>query len=224
MESLSKNIPSKEEMLNALIERQGEWAVRQLQKSTVAVCGLGGLGSNIAIFLARAGVGKLILIDYDNVDVSNLHRQQYKAMQVGEQKPKAIYENIKEIAPYTECEVHCVKISEENAFSLLKYADAICEAFDSASEKAMLTNFVLENFPQKFLVAASGMAGIESGNSICTRKITPRFYLCGDGVSDVANGLTLIAPRVALCASHQALTVMRLLISVSETKSASKME
>lgn len=207
-------VPSREEMLAALEKRQGKDAVRKLQATTVAVCGLGGLGSNIAISLARAGVGKLILVDFDRVDVTNLHRQQYKANQVGMPKPEALLANLKEIAPYTEFEMHFEKVTADNAVSLLAKADLICEAFDNAEAKAMLVNTVLENMPEKFLVAASGMAGYASGNSITTRKVTKRFYVCGDGESDVADGIGLIAPRVMLCAAHQALTAIRLILGL----------
>ena len=206
--------PSREEMLAALEKRQGCDAVRKLQAAKVAVCGLGGLGSNIAISLARAGVGKLILIDFDRVDVTNLHRQQYKACQVGMPKPEALLANLKEIAPYTELETHFEKVSTENAEALLGKADVICEAFDNAEAKAMLVNTVLENMPEKFLVAASGMAGFDSGNSITTRKVTKRFYVCGDGKSDVADGIGLVAPRVMLCAAHQALIAIRLILGL----------
>ncbi|WP_297698610.1 thiamine biosynthesis protein ThiF [uncultured Fibrobacter sp.] len=207
-------VPSREEMLAALEKRQGKDAVRKLQATTVAVCGLGGLGSNIAISLARAGVGKLILIDFDRVDVTNLHRQQYKANQVGMPKPEALLANLKEVAPYTEFEMHFEKVTADNAVSLLAKADLICEAFDNAEAKAMLVNTVLENMPEKFLVAASGMAGYASGNSITTRKVTKRFYVCGDGKSDVNDGIGLIAPRVMLCAAHQALTAIRLILGL----------
>ena len=206
--------PSQQEMLAALEKRQGSDAVRKLQAATVAVCGLGGLGSNIAIALARAGIGKLILIDFDSVDVTNLHRQQYKACQVGMPKPEALLTNLKEIAPYTEYETHFEKVTAENAEALLGKADVICEAFDKAEAKAMLVNTVLESKPEKFLVAASGMAGFDGGNSITTRKVTRRFYVCGDGKSDVADGIGLIAPRVMLCAAHQALTAIRLILGL----------
>lgn len=206
--------PTREEMLAALEKRQGAEAVRKLLAATVAVCGLGGLGSNIAISLARAGVGKLILIDFDCVDVTNLHRQQYKACQVGWPKPDALLANLKEIAPYTEYETHFEKVTAENAEALLGNADVICEAFDNAEAKAMLVNTVLENMPEKFLVAASGMAGYDSGNAITTRKVTKRFYVCGDGKSDVNDGIGLVAPRVMLCAAHQALTVIRLILGL----------
>ena len=126
----------------------------------LSICGLGGLGSNIAIALARAGIGKLILIDFDRVDITNLHRQQYKADQIGMYKTVALAENLKEIAPYISLEIHTERITEENVVTLLKDAEIICEAFDDAECKAMLTNTVLSELPDKYLVAASGMAGI----------------------------------------------------------------
>ena len=207
--------PTREEMLSALKLRQGTEAVLKLQAACVAVCGLGGLGSNIAISLARAGVGKLILIDFDCVDVTNLHRQQYKANQVGLPKPEALLANLKEIAPYTEFKTHFEKASAENLAKLVGNAQVICEAFDKAEAKAMLVNTVLETMPDKYLVAASGMAGFESGNAIRTRKVTDKFYICGDGVSDVDGGIGLVAPRVMLCAAHQALTTVQLITGIS---------
>ena len=211
---MESRVPTREEMFAALKKRQGVEAVRKLQAATVAVCGLGGLGSNIAISLARAGVGKLILVDFDRVDVTNLHRQQYKACQVGLPKPEALLANLKEIVPYTEFETHFEKVTAENVATLLANADVVCEAFDNAEAKAMLVNAVLETMPEKFLVAASGMAGFEGGNTIRTRKITDKFYLCGDGVSDVADGIGLVAPRVMLCAAHQALTAVRVILGL----------
>ena len=204
-------IPTKDEMFSALTRRNGETLQKKFSSATVAVCGLGGLGSNIAFSLARAGIGKLILIDFDRVDITNLNRQQYKAAQIGRFKTDALLENLKEIAPYIKTECHTVRINKENALSLLEKADIICEAFDNAECKAMLTDTVLENMPNKFLVAASGMAGMGSTNSIKTKRITKKFYLCGDGVSDVNDGIGLVAPRVMLCAAHQAHTVLRIL-------------
>ncbi len=210
-------IPIKEEWNKALAERHGEDVQKKFSSATVAICGLGGLGSNIAISLARAGIGKLILVDFDCVDITNLHRQQYKANQIGMNKTDALSENLKEIAPYIELETHTERIAEENASHLLQDADIICEAFDNAEAKAMLTNLVLETMPDKFLVAASGMAGIGSANSIQTRKITKRFYLCGDRTSDVSEEGSLVSSRVMLCAAHQAHTVLRILTERFET-------
>ena len=204
-------IPTKEEWNKALVERHGKELHRAFSTAVVAICGLGGLGSNIAISLARAGVGQLILCDYDRVDITNLHRQQYKADQIGMYKTVVLAENLKEIAPYVSVEIHTERITEDNALTLLRSADIICEAFDDAECKAMLTNTVLSKLPDKYLVATSGMAGMGTTNSIKTRRITSRFYLCGDETSEVSDGIGLVAPRVALCAAHQAQTVLRIL-------------
>ena len=204
-------IPTKEEWIKALTERHGKELQQAFSSATVAVCGLGGLGSNIAIALARAGVGRLILIDFDRVDITNLHRQQYKADQIGMYKTDALADNLREIAPYIELETHRKRITEDNAVTLLKDADIICEAFDDAECKAMLTNTVLSDLPDKYLVAASGMAGLYDANRIKTRKVTSKFYLCGDEESEASDGIGLVAPRVALCAAHEAHTVLRIL-------------
>ena len=210
-------IPTKEEWNNALEERNGKKLHRAFSSASVAVCGLGGLGSNIAISLARAGIGELILIDFDKVDITNLHRQQYKANQIGMNKTDALRDNPLEIAPYVAIETHTTCITEENTAHLLQGADIICEAFDDAECKAMLTNLVLEEMPDKYLVAASGMAGFGSANSIRTRKITSKFYLCGDEQSDVQSEGSLVSSRVMLCAAHQAHTVLRILAEQFET-------
>lgn len=204
-------------MAKALEMRQGAELQARFSSAAVAVCGLGGLGSGIAVSLARAGIGKLILIDFDRVDITNLHRQQYKASQVGEYKTQALAVCLKEIAPYIALETHTTCITEDNAAGLLKDAGIICEALDNAESKAMLANTVLERMPAKYLIAASGMAGIGSANSIKTRKVTNRFYLCGDEVSDVDEAGSLLSTRVTLCAAHQAHMVLRILAGKFET-------
>ena len=210
-------IPTKKEWNKALRERHGEKLQTKFSSATVAICGLGGLGSNIAISLARAGVGKLILIDFDKVDITNLHRQQYKATQIGLNKTDALFENLREIAPYVELETHTERITEENAAGMLQDADIICEAFDSAECKAMLVNLVLETMPDKYIIVASGMAGMGSANTIQTRKVSKRFFICGDGESDVSEAGSLVSSRVMLCAAHQAHTVLRILAEQFDT-------
>jgi len=203
--------PTKEEWNSALKARLGAKLFKRFSGAAVAVCGLGGLGSNIAMLLARSGVGKLILIDFDRVDIANLHRQDYKACQVGMFKAHALEDNIREAAPWTNLTVHTEKITEENLPLLLSGADVICEAFDDAAAKAMLVSGVSEHFPRSFIVAASGMGGLFSPNGIITKRITKKLYLCGDGVSDADKHPGPVAPRVMLCAAHQAHTVLRIL-------------
>lgn len=191
--------------------RYGTEIVEKIAGASVAVCGLGGLGSNIAIALARAGVGSLILIDFDRVDITNLHRQQYKTDQIGMYKTEALARNLSEIAPFLNIEIYTERITEDNAVDLLKKADIVCEAFDSATAKSMLVDVVLEKMPDVYLVAASGMAGFGSVNSIRTRKIASRFYLCGDEMSDVESGIGLVSSRVMVCAAHQAHMALRII-------------
>ena len=203
--------PTKEEWINALVERHGQKRQQTFLNATVAICGLGGLGSNIATALTRAGIGKLILIDFDKVDITNLNRQQYKMNQLGLYKTESCMENMKEISPYTEIEIHTVKLNEENIPELLADADIICEAFDKADQKAMLVNTVLDTFPEKYILSGSGMAGFGSANTIQTRKVFGKLYLCGDEKSDVNDGVGLVAPRVMVCAAHEAHMVLRIL-------------
>ncbi|HOO05086.1 MAG TPA: sulfur carrier protein ThiS adenylyltransferase ThiF [Ruminococcus sp.] len=204
-------IPSREEMYRALEERHGKELQKKLSEAAVAVCGLGGLGSNIAVSLARAGVGELLLIDFDTVDISNLNRQQYFPEQLGLPKTEALSETLRKIAPYCNIRSAQVKLNEENAPELLADVPFICEAFDRADQKEMLVGCILEKMPEKYLVAASGMAGIGSANTIRTRRITDRLYICGDGESDSAAGLGLVSARVMVCAAHQANMIIRLI-------------
>ena len=201
---------TREEWFGVLEQRHGADLQQKFSSTSVAVCGLGGLGSNVAISLARAGVGTLHLIDFDKVDISNLHRQQYTVSQLGMYKTEAMKQTLADIAPYCNVITHTVKLTEEN-LSLIADCDIICECFDNAEYKAILVNGVAERYPEKYIVAASGMSGLHTGNSIQTKKLGKRLYICGDGASDVDNDGTLFAPRVMLCAAHQANTILRII-------------
>lgn len=204
---------SQEEWNRQLRERCGEKATRKLQQARVAVAGLGGLGSNIAILLVRMGVGNLHLIDFEKVDFSNLHRQQYFSDQIGEYKTEALASILKKINPYVELKLSYERVTEENLPMLFAKEDIVCEAFDNPQAKAMLVNGVLENFPGKVVVASSGMAGLADGNLVKARRLNKNLYLCGDGVSD-CKAESLYAARVALCAAQQAHLVQRIILGL----------
>ncbi len=213
---MTGSTPTETEFYQALADRHGKALQQRFRSARIAVCGLGGLGSNIAISLARAGIGNIHLIDFDKVDVTNLHRQQYAVKQLGLYKTDALANTLAAISPYTGLCTDTVRITEENLKELLAADDIICEAFDNPQAKAMLVNGVLEAFPDKYIVAGSGMAGIGPANSIQTRRITSRFYLCGDGSSDVSQVGSLFSSRVMLCAAHQAHAVLRILAGEPE--------
>jgi sulfur carrier protein ThiS adenylyltransferase len=201
---------TKEEWYNALAIRHGTDLQQKFLSASVALCGLGGLGSNVAVSLARAGVGTLRLIDFDKVDISNLHRQQYTVSQLGMYKTEAMRQTISAISPYCNVMTHTVRLTENN-LSLLSDCEIICECFDNAVCKAMLVNGISEHYPEKYIVSASGMSGLHSSNAILTKKLGKRLYICGDGTSDVNTDGTLFAPRVMLCAAHQANAVLRII-------------
>lgn len=209
-------MPAKEEFYQAFAERHGTELQERFAGASVAICGLGGLGSNIAVLLARAGIGKLSLLDFDRVDLSNLHRQQYFADQIGMHKTEALAQNLCRIAPYCEVSVNTVKITDKNIPGLFRDEEIICEAFDDPEAKAMLVDCILTQFPEKYVVCASGMAGIGSANLIRTQKITSHFYLCGDQVSEVSDRGGLFASRVAICAGHQAHMILRILAGLPD--------
>lgn len=185
---------------------------RKLKHAGVAVAGLGGLGSNVAVMLARAGIGSLHLIDFDRVEPSNLNRQVYKMKHLGKYKTDALREEISEINPYIFVRTDTVKLTPDNAGAILADDKIICEAFDRAKNKAMLVNHLLEHRPDAVIVSGSGMAGHGSSNTIQTQQRMKNLYLCGDGTSDIASGIGLMAPRVTLCAAHQANMILRLIL------------
>lgn len=208
----STKIFSKEDIDQALWERHSLETQEKLSKGRVAIAGLGGLGSNVAFALARIGVGHLHLIDFDRVDLTNLNRQQYFLKHVGRNKTDALKEQLLEINPYLEIITDCVRVTEENLIFLFQEEDIICEAFDDPDAKAMLACGILEHFPDKKLVSASGLAGYESSNLIHTRRVSRNFYLCGDEKTEAVYGKGLMAPRAALCAAHEANMITRLLL------------
>lgn len=177
---------------------------------------MAALGSNVAYALARIGVGHLHLIDFDVVDITNLNRQQYFMEHIGMYKTDALKSLLLRINPYLDIRTDCVKVTDDNLQELFADATIVCEAFDNPEAKAMLVNGILEHFPEKKLVSATGMAGYGSSNTIITKRIMKNFYLCGDGVTAPTYGHGLMAPRVAICAAHEANMITRLILGEEE--------
>jgi sulfur carrier protein ThiS adenylyltransferase len=178
----------------------------------VGIAGVGGLGSAVAIALARIGVGRLILADFDVVEPSNLNRQQFFVDQLGMPKVEAMAANLARINPYVRVERHHVKLTPENVPELFADVDVLVEAFDAADQKAMLVECFCRLFPDKPLVAATGLAGHLGSNSIVTRRTMKNLYLVGDLETAAVPGTGLMAPRVGVAAHHQANAVLRLLL------------
>ena len=201
------------ETFELLAARQTKAVQEKLARGRVAVAGLGGLGSNVALALARCGVGSLKLIDFDSVDAANIHRQAYFLRHIGRAKTEALAELIAEINPWIELSLDSAKLGGDNTADKLRGWPIIIEAFDLAESKAELVNIVLTGLPEARLICASGLAGLESANDIVSRKLGRRFFVCGDGRSEAAEGGSLMAPRVMVCAGHQANLAVSLIVN-----------
>lgn len=204
--------PDEGELECLMVARHTPGVHRKVKRSTVGIAGLGGLGSQVAIALARIGVGTLILADYDVVEPSNLNRQQYFIRQIGLPKVDAMRENLERVNPYVRVITHRAVISPQNVKAIFGEADIIVEAFDKAEEKAMLINAISESMPETYIVAASGVAGYGDNNAIRTTKFSSKIFIVGDQRSAAGPGIGLMAPRVGIAAHHQANTVLRIIL------------
>ncbi|MDD3652900.1 MAG: sulfur carrier protein ThiS adenylyltransferase ThiF [Desulfotomaculaceae bacterium] len=209
-------IPKREELEGMMMARHTSNVYEKIKKGKVAIAGLGGLGSNIAVMLARSGVGQLLLIDFDVVEPSNLNRQSYYISHLGLPKTVALKKQLGEINPFIKVETKQTKVTADNVEELFVGYDIICEAFDQPEAKSLLVNVALEQLPGIKIVAASGMAGYDSANLIKTVKPMKNLYLCGDFENEARPGRGLLAPRVQICAGHQANMVLRLLLGIED--------
>lgn len=206
-------IPSEDEMEAQLMARHTPEVHNKIKKLSIGIAGLGGLGSNAAVSLARVGVGKLLLVDFDVVEPSNLNRQQYFIKHIGMKKVEALKEVISWCNPFVEVDTLDTFINKNNAVDIFKNVDIIIEAFDNPVSKAVLTNAVLTKMRDKKIICASGMAGYFSSNTIRTRKVNKNFYLVGDMENEAKPGVGLMAPRVSIAANHEANAVLRIIMN-----------
>lgn len=204
--------PAEEELEALMVARHTPGVHSRLKAATVGIAGVGGLGSAVAVALARVGIGRLIIADFDVVEPSNLNRQQYFIDQIGDFKVDALADNLRRINPYVKVETHRVLLNPLNIPKLFADCTIVVEAFDRADMKAMLVNTVLSEMPEAIVVAASGLAGFGPNNTITTRRATRRLYVAGDAVSEAQPGNGLMAPRVAIAAGHQANQVVRIIL------------
>ena len=185
--------------------------VPTLQKAVIGIAGAGGLGSNIAASLTRSGIGELIVADFDKIEPSNLNRQQFFIDQIGIPKVIALLENLNKISTFTQFQVHEIKLNGENIPFIYKDVDIMVEAFDKAEMKTMLIETWLTHFPDKPIIAASGLAGWGKNQLLHARKID-NLYICGDEQTNLQQGISPMAPRVGIVANMQANLVLEILL------------
>ncbi|MEW6487175.1 MAG: sulfur carrier protein ThiS adenylyltransferase ThiF [Thermodesulfobacteriota bacterium] len=205
-------LPGPEELEGLLAARHTPGVHRRVKAARVGIAGLGGLGSQVAIALARTGCGTLVLADFDVVEPSNLNRQQYFVEQLGQPKTRALADTLRRINPYVRAEAHTLRLTPENVPRVFSGCRVLVEAFDRADQKAMLVETALAKLPQTWVVAASGLAGYGPADEIRTHRMGPRLFVVGDLESEARPGTGLMAPRVGVAAHSQANLALRLVL------------
>lgn len=209
-------VPRQEELEALMVSRHTPKVHEKVKKAKVAIAGLGGLGSTVALALGRIGVGYLKIIDFDVVEPSNLNRQQYFIRHIGLKKCDALKEILSEINPFIEVHNVDVNINKDNIKELFEDMDIVIEAFDGAENKAMLVREVLLQTNKPKIISASGMAGYYSNNLIVSKKVNSRFYMCGDFENEAKVNEGLMAPRVGIAACHEANMALRLILNEND--------
>ncbi len=194
---------------SSIFDRNVPGTTERLRKATVGIAGCGGLGSNAAVALARAGVGRLILADPDRVELSNLNRQHYFQSDVGEVKVEALAGHLRAINPDIELALHELQLTPENTPEIFGEADILIEAFDRAESKRWLIEIWCRTYPDRPIVCGSGLSGIGETNALKVHS-AGCIHMCGDEESDMEQGLC--AARVGVVANMQANVAIELLV------------
>ena len=214
-------IPGREELEALMASRHTPGVHARVKGAAVGIAGLGGLGSAIAIALARVGIGKLILADFDVVEPSNLNRQQYFTDQLGLLKTEALTANLSRINPYVDVEAHALRLAPDNIIPVFARVDVMIEAFDRADQKVMLIQTFASARPEIPLITASGLAGYGPEETIGVKKMGKNMYVVGDLETGARPGCGLMAPRVGIAASMQANLALRLIVERASPGSGS---
>ncbi len=182
-----------------------------LKKSSVGIAGVGGLGSNIAVSLARAGIGRLVIVDFDKVEESNLNRQYYFLDQIGMDKVEALKKTLFRINKSLKVEVLNYRLMKNKMDKPFHNVDVVVEALDKAETKTMFIEEIMQKLPEIPIVGCSGVAGYGHSDRIITKKLR-NLYLVYDEEARDSDVDVLMAPRVILMANWQANLVLEILL------------
>ena len=189
--------------------------VKQILKTkTVGIAGCGGLGSNCAVALARVGIGRLVIADFDLVEEGNLNRQFYFYDQIGMLKVAALKQNLFRTNPDVRVNTFDIRLCQSDIVEVFSKCDVIVEAFDKAEMKYMILDAVHSYMSDKYLVMGVGMAGWGDSNLIKTRQ-SDKLIICGDELNAIADECPPLAPRVGVVANMQANAVLEILLGTN---------
>jgi len=126
-------------------------------KIKIAIAGIGGIGSNVAANLVRAGVCHLLLVDYDRVEATNLNRQFYFHDQIGHLKTDALATNLRRIRPNLRLELCNIRLTKKNIQEIFTAWPIVVEGLDGQADKKTLLEACTE---KTLVVSACGIAGV----------------------------------------------------------------
>jgi len=179
-----------------------------LKGRKIGIAGCGGLGSNLALNLARMGADTFVLVDFDKIEPSNLNRQFYFYDQVGLPKAEALKANLLRVVPNLKLEIKQVKLDASNIISAFTGCVVVAECFDGAGNKALLTEMLISK--KVPVVAVSGLAGDDTPEKIRIKKPLPFLTLIGDESSPPCEA-GLMSARVSTAAAYQAWAILEVL-------------
>lgn len=218
---MGKKLPS--DFYSEFISKNSPAINKKISSFKIGIAGCGGLGSNAAAALARAGVLNFVIVDTDKIEISNLNRQQYFINDLGKYKVDALSNILKSINPIVKVEAHKTKLNFDNLKKIFNECQIVVEAFDTVEAKSVIIKTFTEKIPDKYLVCASGLAGFGKSNKIKTKKLTKNIFICGDNQTEPGppggeenESIGLMAPRVILTAAHQANKVLEIISNVSK--------
>ena len=137
-----------------ILKNIGPLGQKKIMQSKVLIIGMGGLGCPVAEFLTRAGIGFLGIVDYDFVDLSNIHRQSlYDSSDIKESKVNAAKKKLKKINSKTKVNCYKIKLNKNNYHKIIKNYDYVVDGSDNFKTKFLINDFC--KISKKFLVTGA---------------------------------------------------------------------
>jgi len=194
-----------------VIGREGQ---EKLKRSTVLIAGAGGLGSASALYLAAAGVGRLIIVDPQDVELSNLNRQVlHWTSDIGRAKVESAREKLRRLNPNVEVEVYREELTEELARRLVSRADIVIDALDNWEARFLLNRVCVELGKPFIHAGVEGFYGqmlvVVPGKGPCLQCLLPRQ-------PPSRSGVPVLATTPGVLGLLQATEAIKLLTGVGE--------
>lgn len=190
-------------------------AQEKLKLANVLIVGCGGVGCTTAELLARAGVGKITLIDADTIEISNLQRQiAYVQDDIGFYKAEILAQRLKQINPYIEIESKTEKLDKTNAKQLISHQDLVLDGCDNFATR-YLVNQVCKQLDVALISASAigfqGQLFMVEGDSACYECLFPKQQHSNENLRCADSGVLATTPNVmASLQAHHALLYLGL--------------